>query len=546
MARVGAIFDLPPLAERSHDEHCDDRHADGSRHGADEQSDAGRQATVTLALESDQRITDETASEPGEEDGGEGGDPHADGRQRRQCSLIVGGLAHGADGIGQTGSVTSMPPADRRSARRDGVARTILHADMDAFFVSVELRRRPELAGQPVVVGGTGARGVVAAASYEARRYGVRSAMPSAVARRRCPHAVFLAGDHELYASVSRDVREIFDRFTPIVEPLSLDEAFLDVSGAATLFGDGAAIARAIRAAVRHELDLGCSVGVAPNKFLAKLASVEAKPVAHPDRIDPGPGVVVVEPGREQEFLDRLPVERMWGVGPVTLDKLHRLGVTRVRDLRSVDSALLATAVGATQARHLGALAIGHDERAVETDRVAKSIGHEETYAVDKFTDTELQRELVRLADGVATRLRKAGVGARTITLKVRFAGFHTISRSVTTSDVVDLASDLIAIASPMLREIDATPGVRLLGLSGSNLGPPTRQLTLDMDGPGGEIEGKAADWASATEAMDAIRDRFGSAAIGPASSLERDGIRIVRSGAQQWGPEHDPTNQSG
>ena len=318
-------------------------------------------------------------------------------------TVVVDGLAHLAEGtgerIGQTGSVTSPPDRSRR---------TILHADMDAFFVSVELRRRPELLGQPVVVGGTGARGVVAAASYEARRYGVRSAMPSSVARRRCPHAVFLPGDHELYAQVSRDVREIFDRFTPIVEPLSLDEAFLDVSGAATLFGDGASIAGALRSAVRDELLLGCSVGVAPNKFLAKLASVEAKPIAHPDRIDPGPGVVVVQPGDEQRFLDRLAVERMWGVGPVTLEKLHRLGVTRVRDLREVDAALLAASVGAAQARHLSALASGQDDRAVEPDRVAKSIGHEETFAADKFTQAELQRELVRLADGVATRLRQS------------------------------------------------------------------------------------------------------------------------------------------
>jgi len=420
--------------------------------------------------------------------------------------------------------------------------RTILHADMDAFFVSVELRRRPELVGQPVVVGGTGARGVVAAASYEARRYGVRSAMPSSVARRRCPHAVFLPGDHGLYAKVSRDVREIFDRYTPIVEPLSLDEAFLDVTGAATLFGDGAAIALAIRDAVRDELALGCSVGVAPNKFLAKLASVDAKPVAHADRIEPGPGVVVVEPGREQEFLDRLAVQRMWGVGPVTLDKLHRLGVTRVRDLRQVDHGLLAAAIGPSQARHLAALSRGHDDRAVEPDRVAKSIGHEETFPTDKFTDAELQRELVRLADGVATRLRQAELGARTITLKVRFAGFHTITRSATSNDALHLATDLVAVAAPLLRSVDATPGVRLLGLSGSNLGPPARQLSFDDVG---DVKGanspRPADWESATEAMDAIRDRFGTAAIGPASALEGGRIRVVRPGAQQWGPDQGP-----
>lgn len=431
--------------------------------------------------------------------------------------------------MGQTGGV-----AARRDVRPQ--RRTILHADMDAFFVSVELRRRPELVGQPVVVGGTGARGVVAAASYEARRYGVRSAMPSAVARRRCPHAVFLAGDHALYAAVSRDVRAIFDRYTPIVEPLSLDEAFLDVTGSLALFGDGVTIGRSIRDAIRDELALDCSVGVARNMFLAKLASVEAKPIAHPDRIEPGPGVVSVEPEHEQEFLDRLPVSRLWGVGPATLDKLQRLGVSRVHELRAIDHDLLVAALGVSQARHLAALAVGHDDRQLETDRAAKSISHEETFSADKFSAAELDRELVRLVDGVARRLRSAGVGARTLQLKVRFGDFTTISRSTTTADVLDLAPDILAAVRPLLAAIDTSPGVRLLGVSGSNLGVASRQLTFDeLTAPDGVAE--APDWASATVALDQIRERFGASAIGPASALEDGALRVVRPGEQQWGP---------
>ena len=250
--------------------------------------------------------------------------------------------------------------------------RTILHVDMDAFFVSVELRKRPDLVGQPVVVGGTGRRGVVAAASYEARRFGVHSALPSTVAKRRCPHAVFLAGDHALYAEVSSQVREILDRYTPLVEPLSLDEAFLDVSGAINLFGPALGIAQSIRSDVRSELELDCSVGVAPNKFLAKLASVEAKPIATPDRIEPGAGVIVIEDGEERLFLDPLPIERLWGVGPVTLGKLRRIGVERVRDLPTIDRAVLVTSLGQAQAAHLISLGVGADDRPVEVDREAK------------------------------------------------------------------------------------------------------------------------------------------------------------------------------
>jgi DNA polymerase-4 len=408
-------------------------------------------------------------------------------------------------------------------------ARVILHVDMDAFYVSVELRRRPELRGKPVVVGGTGPRGVVAAASYEARQFGVHSALPSAVARRRCPHAVFLAGDHALYSDVSAQVHEIFERYTPLVEPLALDEAFLDVSGASRLFGDGTLIAGRIRADVGDELDLGCSVGVAPNKFLAKLASVAAKPRATPERVIPGRGVVEVVPGHELEFLHPLPVTRLWGVGPVTFARLERLSIRTVGDLAALDERTLAGLLGTSQAAHLHALAWGRDERPVETDRDAKSIGHEETYPRDLVELADLERELVRLADAVAARLRREGVAARTANLKVRFAGFRTVTRSVTTQDPVETGPALVAALRPILRAMDVSEGVRLLGVSGSNLVAPAQQLNLlaDTEAP-----------LRAAGAIDQIRERFGPAAIGPASAVGPRGVDVVRKGARQWGPD--------
>ena len=406
--------------------------------------------------------------------------------------------------------------------------RTILHVDMDAFYVSVELRRRPELVGQPVVVGGTGPRGVVAAASYEARRYGVHSALPSAVARRRCPHAVFLPGDHELYSAVSTQVHEIFGRYTPLIEPLSLDEAFLDVTGVTRLFGEGVEIARRIRADVRDELELGCSVGVAPNKFLAKLASVEAKPRALPDRIEPGRGVVEVAPGAELAFLHPLPVQRLWGVGPVTLEKLERLGVRTVGDLAELDERTVVNSLGQASGTQLLALSNGLDDRPVEVDRDPQSIGHEETYPHDLHELADLERELVRLSDAVSSRLRRHGSGARTLTLKVRFAGFRTVTRSTTLDSSVDTGPELVAALRPLLRSLDLSPGVRLLGVSTSHLAPPSQQLSL-LDAP--------PEASRTAGAIDEIRERFGPAAIGPASSISRRAAARGPQGRAAVGP---------
>ena len=416
--------------------------------------------------------------------------------------------------------------------------RSILHVDMDAFYVSVELRRRPDLRGQPVVVGGTGARGVIAAASYEARRFGLHSAMPSTQARRMCPHAVFLPGDHVLYAQVSAQVHEIFQSVTPFIEPLSLDEAFLDVSGAVRLFGSGAQIAHHVREQVWQQVELRCSVGVAPSKFLAKLASVAAKPKATPAGVVDGKGVWEVKPGEELEFLHRLPVKALWGVGPATLERLSRLGVRTVRDLADLDEAALVASVGKAHGQHLYRLAWAIDDRPVEVDRAMKSIGHEETFATDRHTYEELHGELVRLADGVASRLRAQPTAARTFSLKVRFAGFHTITRAITVEAPIATAHGIVKAVEPLLLAVDPSPGVRLLGVSASNFGDVAEQLTLDD-----LIEGASTDdheWQAAEETIDAIRSRFGNAAIGPASAVSADGLRLVRRGAQQWGPDQE------
>jgi len=414
------------------------------------------------------------------------------------------------------------------------VTRTILHVDMDAFYVAVEVRRRPELAGRPVVVGGTGARGVVAAASYEARRYGIHSAMPSMRAQRLCPSAVFLPGDFGLYEETSRAVHAVFRSFTPLVEGIALDEAFLDVSGAARLFGDGATIAAAIRRQVDTELALTCSVGVATTKLLAKLASKAAKPKAGPEGVHPGPGVVVVAPGEELAFLHPLPVQALWGVGPATLERLRRLGVATVGDLAAIAESTLVHALGKANGRHLHRLALGIDDRAVEPDRPVKSISHEQTFARDLDDRAELGLELVRMADAVASRLRAQGLAGRTVTIKVRFGSFTTITRSATGPEGLDGGPAIAAVARGLLDTVDPAPGVRLLGVAVSGLAPAVgEQLSLgDGDEPGG--------WSSATRAVDDVRQRFGAAAIGPASLVGRDGLKLTRRGRQQWGPDED------
>ena len=436
--------------------------------------------------------------------------------------------------------------------RDDGAAApqsAILHVDMNAFFVSVELLDRPDLVGRPVVVGGTGSRGVVAAASYEARRYGIASAMPSVRAQRLCPDAVFLPGRYDRYSEVSGEVMAVFRSYTPLVEPISLDEAFLDVTGAQRLHGPPPAIAEAIRARVATEIGIGCSVGIAPTKFVAKLASEAAKPRASTAGIDPGPGVVLVGPGEVLDFLHPLPVQALWGVGPKTLERLRRMGVTTVGELAALPRDGLRSALGKAQGAHLHDLANGIDPRDVEPDQAVKSISHEETFAHDHHDHDTLHHELVRLTDAVAARLRDARLAGRTVTVKVRFGDFSTVTRSVTLPHTVDDAPTVLAAADGLLGGVDPTPGVRLLGVGVSGLGPPgPRQLSFDevIASGSGSGSGSAAgggfepakDWTAATDAVDAVRARFGRSSIGPARLVGPEGLRPKRKGEQQWGPD--------
>jgi DNA polymerase-4 len=378
-------------------------------------------------------------------------------------------------------------------------ARAILHVDMDAFYASVEQRDNPSLRGKPVIVGGPkDARGVVSACSYEARRFGIHSAMPLRTAARLCPHGVYLPVRMRHYAAVSRQVFQIFDRYSPAVEPLSVDEAFLDLTGCERLFGGPIAAARALRADIARELDLTASVGVAPNKFVAKIASDLEKPDA----------LVVALPGRVAEFLAPLPVERMWGIGPRGAEALHKLGITTFAQLADAPVGRLQPAFG-VGARALVSLARGRDTRPVVTARAPKSVGHETTFPENVRDEAVLHATLVSLTDRVAARLRRHGLKARTVTLKIRYAPFRTLTRRCTLPEGTWATADLLAAALRLFEERTergAAP-VRLLGVSTSGF---SAQETLFP-----------APQAKVDEAVDRVREKFGTAAVRRGSVLE-------------------------
>jgi DNA polymerase-4 len=379
----------------------------------------------------------------------------------------------------------------------------VLHVDMDAFYAAVELRSRPDLVGLPVIVGGDGSRGVVLSATYEARTHGVHSAMPMMRAKRMCPQAVVLPPHHELYAEASRGVMAIFSSITPLVEPLSLDEAFLDVAGARRRWGSARQIGELIRARVRDEQGVTCSVGVAATKFVAKLASVRAKP----------DGLVVVAPDDVVAFLHPLPVGALWGVGERTEAVLDQLGLRRIGDIANTPVSTLVRALGPAAGAHLHALSWGRDPRRVTPQEPDRSTGAEETFARDVDDPDVVRRHLLALSGKTAARMRHAGHVGRTISIKVRFADFTTITRSRTLRDPTDVARviydtavalyDALGLQRARIRLV----GVRVEGLAARDATP--RQLDFD---------GRDEEWRAAESAADRAVARFGRGAVQPAT----------------------------
>ena len=417
----------------------------------------------------------------------------------------------------------------------------VLHVDMDAFFAAVELLDHPELAGKPVIVGGTGRRGVVASCTYEARRFGVRSAMPMFRARDLCPHGVFLDGRHGRYGEVSEQIHEVFVSVTPLVESIGLDEAFLDVTGSRRLLGSPVAIAHELRARVSDELSLRCSVGVGRSKLIAKLASRAAKPKVSRAGVEAGPGVLMVSVDEELGFLHPLPIEALWGVGPATAKRLHALGLKTVGDIAAVGEPVLVRQLGRAQGEHLSALAAARDPSPVVSGRAAKSIGHEQTFPTDVTDPAVLRAKAVAMSDSVAEMLSREGLSGRTVTLKVRFGDFTTLTRSHTLEIGVDASAAISAVADALLEAVDLVAGVRLLGVSVSALAPrdATRQLSFSLEaGPNDSRDAGSvaqASWEEVAQAVAAIRTRFGKKAVGPVSTLDARTDPV-----EMWGPSRD------
>lgn len=402
-------------------------------------------------------------------------------------------MGHG-DGSGR---IVSAAGADDTGTR-------ILHVDMDAFYASVEVLDDPSLSGLPIIIGSPDGRSVVSSASYEARRYGVRSAMPVAQAMRLCPTARIVMPHFHRYQEVSRQVMTIFESITPLVEPLSVDEAFLDVQGVRRLWGTPGQVAQLIRERVQNEVGISCSVGVAATKHVAKMASTIAKP----------DGMLVVPAARTLEFLSPRPVRAMWGVGPKAAEALEARGIRTIRDIRESSKEMLDRAVGPALSSRLAQLARGEDARSVETERLEKSVGHEETFDHDILDRTFLRSELLRLADRVAARLRRAEWETATISIKIRFDDFRTLTRSQTLAEPTAVGQRIGEAAQALFEQIERRDPVRLVGVRAEKLRP--------AGGGGIALWDDDEDWRRVEGAVDDAVARFGSATITRARHLGR------------------------
>lgn len=382
---------------------------------------------------------------------------------------------------------------------------TILHVDMDAFYASVAELDNPQYKGKALVVG-AGVRGVVLSANYEARKFGIRAAMPVGRAKRMAPHAIFIAPEHHRYAEISERVMTIFNSFTPLVEPISLDEAFLDVTGAQKLFGDGREIAAKIRVQVEQEEGITCSVGIAQSKFIAKLASQHCKPN----------GMLEIKSDRILEFLHPLPVRALWGVGPKTAESLDRLGLHTVADIANTPRSTLVRALGDATGESLYELAWGRDYRNVIPDEPEKSIGNEETFARDIDSPEEILAQFLRMAEKATARLRERGLFAKTVTMKIKFADFTTLSRAKTLPIGIDGTHETYEIVKKLYLALhNEGARIRLVGVSMSNL--------LDEAPVQLELGARERGWRDADTAIDKAKARFGGGSVRPGRLITGD-----------------------
>ena len=385
------------------------------------------------------------------------------------------------------------------------VQATILHVDMDAFYASVAELDNPQYKGKALVVG-AGVRGVVLSANYEARKFGIRAAMPVGRAKRMAPHAIFIAPEHHRYAEISERVMTIFNSFTPLVEPISLDEAFLDVTGSQKLFGDGREIAAKIRTQVEQEEGITCSVGIAQSKFIAKLASQHCKPN----------GMLEIKSDRILEFLHPLPVRALWGVGPKTAESLDRLGLHTVADIANTPRSTLVRALGDATGESLYELAWGRDYRNVIPDEPEKSIGNEETFARDIDSPEEILAEFLRIAEKATARLRERGLFAKTVTMKIKFADFTTLSRAKTLPIGIDGTHETYEIVKKLYLALNNEGArIRLVGVSLSNL--------LDEAPVQLELGARERGWRDADTAIDKAKARFGGGSVRPGRLITGD-----------------------